>query len=59
MNRRKIYLHLQKNGLLSEFWELTKDEFNTMNKSKRKAYTTFRTKRGLSMFVEPKNTIVF
>lgn len=56
---RKIYFHLQRNGLLCELWELTKDEFNTMNKARRKAYTTFRIKRGLSMFVEPKNTIVF
>ena len=56
---RKIYFHLERNALLVEMWELTQSEFNAMNKAKRKAYTTFRTKRGLSMFVEPKNTLVF
>jgi hypothetical protein len=52
---RKLYLHLQKNGLLSEFWELTKDEFNTMNKARRKAYTSYREKRKLKLFNDKVN----
>ena len=58
MNRRKIYLHLYFNGFLSESWELTQSEFNTMNKAKRKAYTNYRNKRNLPMFLsdEPKDT---
>lgn len=49
---RKIYLHLEKNALLVELWELTEIEFNAMNKAKRKAYTSYRTKRKLKLFNE-------
>ena len=52
---RKIYLHLERNGLLTELWELTQSEFNTMNKARRKAYTNYRTRRNLKLFNERSN----
>jgi hypothetical protein len=52
---RRLYLHLERNGLLTELWELTQSEFNTMNKDRRKAYTKYRTRRNLKLFNERSN----
>ena len=51
MSQKRLYKHLLGTALLKkEVWTLTEEEFNTMNKARRKAYRSYRQKRLLDLF---------